>query len=59
MRVKIWSETDEAPHREADLSECLPDRTEYRATLRTLKQDGRCWIGGGSAPLILLTRIEP
>ena len=59
MRVKIWSETDEVPHREAELAEAVPDRTEYRETLRTLKRDGRVWIGGGAAPLILLTRIEP
>jgi hypothetical protein len=43
----------------SDLADCLPEADDYWAAYADIVKAGRAWIGGGAAPLFLLTRAEP
>lgn len=61
MQVRIY-DTDETGNEfyraQCDHSECFPDTDEAYKALEYLRAQGRYWIGGGSAPLVLITRAE-
>lgn len=51
----------ETPRCECELRDCFPDADDdidFILTEGTLKREGRCWIGGGAAPLVLLMRVQ-
>lgn len=62
MRVKIidvdQTSGAETLRCECDLSECFPDDDEACAAAQLeIATNGRAWVGGGAAALVLLKRV--
>lgn len=62
MRVKVYQYTEGKPEEfltECDLTEALPTPdAEQALAYQELRDHGRCWVGGGASPLILLMRVR-
>lgn len=57
MRVKVidYDDNDEILRCVCDLQDCFPDDDEgYHLARNEIDRSGRCWVGGGAAPLVLL-----
>lgn len=65
MRVKIsvinqsTGEIYQGDCQECDLAECCLDGDEATLGYQELRDKGATLIGGGAAPLVLLTRVGP
>jgi hypothetical protein len=62
MKVRVY-DTDEIGNEtlrcECELRDCFPDEIEefYRVE-DEIKRAGRCWVGGGGAPMIIIMGAE-
>jgi hypothetical protein len=54
----IDQDGNETFHGVASLDEMFPDRDdpERLDVERRVKDEGRCWVGGGASPLVLIMR---
>lgn len=63
MKVKVY-DIDKDDYKETlrttcDLVECFPDRdAAYYVAIMELNRMGRCWCGGGAAPMTLLMKVD-